>query len=378
MTFVITTPCIDTRDQSCIDVCPVDCIHFEEGLDRILYIDPVECIDCGACEPACPVDAIFTEEDVPADQQQYIEINVLWYQDKAAARAKLADVPTPDTAPAEGAAAKVAPAAAADEAEPAEEAVPMADTAPGALTQVEAVADIPQQGVIIPAYRQPSPLGLVALAGFAVSFFVMWVLPGPRWLSVSGVDLGAGLLLAILPAAGFLLLFLRSQFSDLAGHAAHHERSIDPWRDTSASWRRSEESRRFELIRTVQQLAEERFRFPSEEFPGYRTHVNLPEPSMALEFGGGASEKLFPDILVVEYPGNYPVIVAQVETQETLTREQAERVWSRLETKQAPLDLYVPAGQVALARDFARAAGLRHVRFRTWRHGPNGMTIREV
>ena len=54
MTFVITQPCIDEMDQSCVDVCPVDCIHFEEGADRMLYIDPVECIDCGACVDPCP------------------------------------------------------------------------------------------------------------------------------------------------------------------------------------------------------------------------------------------------------------------------------------------------------------------------------------
>lgn len=89
MTYVITTPCIDTTDQSCVDVCPVDCIHFEEGVDKMLYIDPDECIDCGACEPACPVSAIFAEDDVPADQQRFIEINRLWFQDKDAARAKV-------------------------------------------------------------------------------------------------------------------------------------------------------------------------------------------------------------------------------------------------------------------------------------------------
>ncbi len=89
MTYVITQPCIDTLDQSCVDVCPVDCIHFEEGTDRMEYIDPDECIDCGACEPACPVSAIFAEDDVPDDQQVFKEINALWYQDKAAARAKI-------------------------------------------------------------------------------------------------------------------------------------------------------------------------------------------------------------------------------------------------------------------------------------------------
>jgi ferredoxin len=89
MAYIITTPCIDTTDQSCVDVCPVDCIHFEEGKDRMLYIDPDECIDCGACEPACPVSAIFAEDDVPDDQDAFKEINALWFSDKDAARAKV-------------------------------------------------------------------------------------------------------------------------------------------------------------------------------------------------------------------------------------------------------------------------------------------------
>lgn len=89
MTYVITTPCIDTVDQSCVDVCPVDCIHFEEGIDKILYIDPDECIDCGACEPACPVSAIYAEEDVPEEEAAYTEINALWFTDKDAARSKV-------------------------------------------------------------------------------------------------------------------------------------------------------------------------------------------------------------------------------------------------------------------------------------------------
>jgi NAD-dependent dihydropyrimidine dehydrogenase PreA subunit len=65
MTYVITEACIGTKDRSCVDVCPVDCIHDEGDDDKMLYIDPDECIDCGACEPACPVTAIFAEDDVP-------------------------------------------------------------------------------------------------------------------------------------------------------------------------------------------------------------------------------------------------------------------------------------------------------------------------
>ena len=72
MTYIITEPCIDLKDKSCIDVCPVDCIH---ETDRMLVIDPEECIDCGACEPECPVTAIFPEEDVPANLESYIEKN---------------------------------------------------------------------------------------------------------------------------------------------------------------------------------------------------------------------------------------------------------------------------------------------------------------
>ena len=83
MTYVITEACINVKDRSCVDVCPVDCIHprVEEDKGEVqLYIDPNECIDCGACEPACPVSAIFTEEDVPADQQQFKTINEDYYK----------------------------------------------------------------------------------------------------------------------------------------------------------------------------------------------------------------------------------------------------------------------------------------------------------
>jgi NAD-dependent dihydropyrimidine dehydrogenase PreA subunit len=87
MAYVIAEPCIDVLDVSCVSVCPVDCIHFDEGTDRKLFIDPNECIDCGACEPACPVSAIFAEDDVPDNMKPYTAINAQWYKDKDAARA---------------------------------------------------------------------------------------------------------------------------------------------------------------------------------------------------------------------------------------------------------------------------------------------------
>lgn len=85
MTFVITQPCIGTKDTACVDVCPVDCIHptkndpdFETA--EMLYIDPAECIDCGACEPACPVEAIFEEDAVPEPWKRFTQINADYYK----------------------------------------------------------------------------------------------------------------------------------------------------------------------------------------------------------------------------------------------------------------------------------------------------------
>ena len=62
MTYVIAQPCVDLKDRACVEECPVDCIY--EG-KRMLYIHPDECVDCGACEPVCPVEAIFYEDDTP-------------------------------------------------------------------------------------------------------------------------------------------------------------------------------------------------------------------------------------------------------------------------------------------------------------------------
>ena len=91
MTFVITEPCIGVKDHACVDVCPVDCIHptrseADFATAVMLYIDPNECIDCGACEPECPVNAIFPEESLPPEWANYTVVDATWYADKAAAR----------------------------------------------------------------------------------------------------------------------------------------------------------------------------------------------------------------------------------------------------------------------------------------------------
>ncbi|MGB1586648.1 MAG: 4Fe-4S dicluster domain-containing protein [Thermoplasmatota archaeon] len=84
MTRVITSACIGTKDTSCVDVCPVDCIHPHKDDDgheaaEMLYIDPDECIDCGACESACPVEAIFPDDEVPEGEEKYIQINADYF-----------------------------------------------------------------------------------------------------------------------------------------------------------------------------------------------------------------------------------------------------------------------------------------------------------
>ena len=78
MTYVIAEPCIDVKDKACVEVCPVDCIHGKDE-DRMLYIHPEECIDCGACEPACPVQAIFPAEEVPEKWKQFTQINAEYF-----------------------------------------------------------------------------------------------------------------------------------------------------------------------------------------------------------------------------------------------------------------------------------------------------------
>jgi NAD-dependent dihydropyrimidine dehydrogenase PreA subunit len=76
VTYTIAEPCIDVKDKACVEECPVDCIY--EG-PRMLYIHPDECVDCGACEPVCPVEAIFYEDDVPDTWKQFTPVNAEWF-----------------------------------------------------------------------------------------------------------------------------------------------------------------------------------------------------------------------------------------------------------------------------------------------------------
>ena len=87
MAYVIAEPCIGVKDTSCVEVCPVDCIHptpDESGYADAsqLFIDPEECIDCDACVEACPVDAIYPEDMVPSEWAHYAELNAAYYRNR--------------------------------------------------------------------------------------------------------------------------------------------------------------------------------------------------------------------------------------------------------------------------------------------------------
>lgn len=92
MAYVIGEPCVDHMDQSCLTVCPVDCIAYEAGVDRKLHIDPDTCIDCGSCAQVCPNSAIRLAGDLPAAWADFEWIDAAWFRDPAAARDVLAEV----------------------------------------------------------------------------------------------------------------------------------------------------------------------------------------------------------------------------------------------------------------------------------------------
>jgi ferredoxin len=96
MPYVITEACINIKDRACVDVCPVDCIY--EGPDQ-LFIKPDECIDCGACEPECPVSAIFEQSTLPSEWLEFADLDRRWCTgddaEKNAVRARINEIQPP-------------------------------------------------------------------------------------------------------------------------------------------------------------------------------------------------------------------------------------------------------------------------------------------
>lgn len=79
MTYVITEPCVGVKDASCVEVCPVDCIHSDDEAEQY-FIDPEDCIDCAACVELCPVDAIYADDQVPPEWERFLEINAAYFK----------------------------------------------------------------------------------------------------------------------------------------------------------------------------------------------------------------------------------------------------------------------------------------------------------
>lgn len=89
--YAVTSGCVDVMDKTCLEACPVDCIHFEEGRDRMAFIDPRQCIGCAACVEACPVAAIVRVDEAPAEERAFIDINRAYFKRRSAARRAVDD-----------------------------------------------------------------------------------------------------------------------------------------------------------------------------------------------------------------------------------------------------------------------------------------------
>jgi len=127
---------------------------------------------------------------------------------------------------------------------------------------------------------------------------------------------------------------------------------------------------------TVADIAQARCPYPSEEHPELETLLNIPEPTISV--GESEGEPLYPDIVVVRRPGQWLQFVAQVETADTMTDEQAQKKWLPY-SQMGELVLYVPAGQVQQAKKLCRKHGISYKGIRTWRYRPVwGLTIAEA
>jgi hypothetical protein len=150
-------------------------------------------------------------------------------------------------------------------------------------------------------------------------------------------------------------------------------------RDVETLLHRSERTKDEKLIKAVREIAAQRFQFPSEEFPAYRTYVNVPEVTMGVQSG---SEEVVPHIVVVERTKQGDtslVMTAQVCGREDVTASEAEGAWARFARvpKQA-FYLYVPVGFGKQAKQICKQHKIRVTAFRTWRETPRGFEINDI
>jgi hypothetical protein len=153
------------------------------------------------------------------------------------------------------------------------------------------------------------------------------------------------------------------------------------WENVDALLTRSERTQDETLAKAVREIAAARFKFPSEEHPAYRTHVNVPDVAMAVQIGEGG-EEVAPSIVVVERlktGESRLMMTAQVCGREQVNAAEAKRVWSRCAAiPNQAFYVYVPVGLGAEAKKICRGLGIRPEGFRTWRTTPRGFEINDI
>jgi hypothetical protein len=153
------------------------------------------------------------------------------------------------------------------------------------------------------------------------------------------------------------------------------------WENIDALIKRSERTQDETLAHAVREIAEARFQFPSEEFPGYRTHVNVPDVAMGVQIGD-AGEEVVPSIVVVERTKtgeSQLVMTAQVCGREQVNEAEAKAIWERIaKIPNQAFYVFVPVGYGAAVKKICRKIGIRPQGFRTWRNTPRGFEVNDV
>lgn len=151
------------------------------------------------------------------------------------------------------------------------------------------------------------------------------------------------------------------------------------WEEPDTLLARNERTRNEELARVVQEIAQARFNFPTQEHPSYRTHVNVPEVTMAVKVG---EEEIAPDIVVIDKRKTgetYVAITAAVANKEMVNEDEAKTRWARWAAiKDVAFYVYVPVGYGQKAKTICRNLKVRPDGYRTWRWAPSGFEINEI